>query len=232
MTPSKGIFYGVVVLLVALLIVSSTAAVYYYGQNQQTGSQSQEYVGELSTALASYSTLSARYNASLSDYNTTLSLLAGALADLNTSTPAYQNASLELSSLWASYQQLASFSGRRALAYGVHMLVDFGNGTRRWFNDTSIQPGWNGYIATLVLLGGKLQAVWYPQYGEHLVTAVDGASQTTSASWFFWELVNGAWALSATGADQLQIYNGTSIAWTLCGYDTNFVPTCTPQVSS
>lgn len=228
MTPSKGIFYGVVVLLVALLIVSSTAALYYYGQNQRTGSQSQEYVGELGTALASYRTLSARYNASLSDYNTTLSLLAGALADLNTSTPAYQNASLELSSLWASYQQLASFSGRRELAYGVHMLVDFGNGTRRWFNGTSIQPGWNGYVATLVLLGGNLQAIWYPQYGEHLVTAVGGASQTSSASWFFWEFVKGAWTLSATGADQLQIFNGTSIAWTLCGYDANFMPTCTP----
>jgi hypothetical protein len=228
LTPPKGLFYGVVVLLVALLVVSSTAALYYYGENEQTGSQRQQYVGELGNALASYRSLSAKYNASLSDYNTTLSLLADAVANLNTSTPAYRNASLELSSLWNSYQQLASFSGRKALVYGVHMLVDFGNGTRRWLNDTSIQPGWNGYVASLVLLRGNLQAAWYPQYGEHLITSVGGVLQTSSTSWFFWEFSGGRWTLSATGADQLQIYNGTSIAWTLCGYDASFRPTCVP----
>jgi hypothetical protein len=220
--------FGMAALLIALLIVSSTAALYYYGQNQQSGSQSQQYVGELGTALTSYRSLSAQYNASLADYNTTLSLLAGALANLNTSTPAYRNASLELSSLWSSYQQLASFSGRKALAYGVHLLVDYGNGTRRWYNDTSVQPGWNGYVATLVLLRGNIQAAWYPQYGEHLVTAVGGVPQTTSTSWFFWGFSGGAWTLSATGADELEIYNGTSIAWTLCGYDSDFQPTCVP----
>lgn len=224
----RGAVYGMAALFVALLIVSSTAALYYYGQSQQSGSQSQEYVGELATALTSYRSLSVQYNASLADYNTTLSLLAGAVANLNTSTPAYRNASLELSSLWRSYQQLASFSGRKALAYGVHLLVDFGNGTRRWYNDTSVQPGWNGYVATLVLLRGNLQAAWYPQYGEHLVTAVGGVSQTTSTSWFFWEFGGGAWTLSSTGADELQVYNGTSIAWALCGYDSNFQPTCVP----
>jgi hypothetical protein len=227
-TLPRGTFYGVVVLLVALLIVSSTAALYYYGENQQTGSQSQKYVGELGSALASYRSLSAEYNVSLSDYNTTLSLLARAVASLNTSTPAYSNASLELSSLWSSYQHLAAFSGRRALAYGVRMLVDFGNGTRRWYNDTAIQPGWNAYLATLVLLRGNVQATWYPQYGEHLVTGLGGVTETLSRSWFFWDFDGGAWSLSSSGADQLQGYNGTTIAWTMCGYDANFSPTCHP----
>ncbi len=224
----RGILLGVLVFLVAILIVSSSVAVYFYGESQQAETQRQRYVGELGAALTSYSSLSAEYNASLRDYNTTLSLLATAVANLNTSTPAYANASLELSSLWSAYQQLASFSGRKVLSYGVHMLVDFGNGTRRWYNDTSIQPGWNGYVTTLVLMNGNVQAAWYPQFGEHLVTGIGGASQGGSTSWFFWVEGGGNWSLSQTGADQLQVYNGTAMAWTLCGYDSSFNPTCRP----
>jgi len=227
-TSSRGTFYGVVAVLVALLILVSTFAIYYYGQDQQALAQNQNHVEELSAALASYSALSGEYNSSLVDYNATLSLLSTAVGNLNTSTPAYRNASLALSSLWAAYQRLASYSGRRVLVYGVHVFVDFGNATRRWYNDTRIQPGWNGYVATLVLLGGDVQAVWYPQYGEHLVTGLGGVSQASATSWFFWEFSGGGWSLAPTGADGLQMDNGTTVAWTLCGYDSNFNPTCTP----
>ena len=228
MTPSRGVFLGVAVVLVALLIMSSSLAALYYGQYRQAYSQNQNYAEELSSALASYRSLSGSFNSSLRDYNTTLSLLTIAVANLNTSTPAYQNATTALSSLWHDYQQLSSVSGRRALVYSAHLLVDFGNGTRRWFNDTSVDPGWNGYVASIVLLKGNVQATWYPQYGEHFVTGIDGISQTTSKSWFFWEFNGTSWAASQNGADELQVNNGTSIAWTLCPYDTNFNPICTP----
>jgi len=228
MTPSKGTFYGVVAVFVALLILVSTLALFYYGQDQQAVAQNQNHVDELGAALASYRALSVEYNSSLTGYNTTLSLLSTAVGNLNTSTPAYRNASLALSSLWAAYQRLAGYSGRRVPLYGVHLLVDFGNGTRDWYNDSRVQPGWNGYVATLVLLGGDVQAVWYAQYGEHLVTGLGGVSQTSSTSWFFWESGRSGWSLAPTGADGLQVYNGTTIAWTLCGYDSDFNPTCTP----
>jgi hypothetical protein len=225
---SKGAFYGIVVILVALLLISSALALIYFNEYQQEVTQNHSYVGELNTALASYRSLSGSYNSSLSEYSTTLSLLATAVANLNTSTPAYKNASIALASLWNSYQRLASFSGRRALVYGTSMLVDFGNGTRRWYNGTTIQPGWNGYVLSLVLLKGNIQAIWYPQYGEHLVTGIDGVPQTASSSWFVWQFSHASWTASQTGADQLRINNGTVIAWTLCGYDTNFNPTCSP----
>lgn len=226
--PSGGVFYGTVAVFVALLIVSSTVAAVYYQQYQQEGSQSQRYASELSTALASYRSLSSSYNASLDDYNRTLLLLADAVANLNTSTSAYKDGSAALSSLWNQYQRLVDVSGRKTPVYEVRMLLDFGNGTRRWYNDTSAQPGWNGYVVSLVLLGGRIQAVWYPQYGEHFVTGIDGVSQTSSASWFVWEFSEGGWTVSPTGADQLQVNNGTAIAWTLCTYDASFNPTCLP----
>jgi hypothetical protein len=232
---SKGVFYGVVILLVALLIVSASAAAVYYGQYQSAATDNQRYVGELETALASYRSLSGSFNSSLGDYNRTLSLLATAVASLNTSTPAYQNASLALSSLWSSYQELASANGRKALVYGVNMLLNFGNGTRRWYNDSAAQPGWDGYVTTLVLLKGDVQAVWYPAgsfgpgtQGEHFVTGLDGVSQTSSVYWGVWQLSGGSWSYSQTGADLMEMHNGTTFAWALCSLDADYMPTCTP----
>ena len=225
---SKGVFYGVVVTLVALLLITSTFAFIFHNDYQQETSQNQKYVKELDTALQSYRSLSTSFNSSLKEYGTTLSLLAGAVANLNTTTPAYHNASAALSALWASYRELSSAGGHRLLVYGVHMVVNFGNGTRRWYNDTSAQPGWNGYVVTLVLLRGNVQAAWYPQYGEHLVTGLGGVSQTTTKSWFLWTVNGGKLTPSQTGVDQLQIINGTSFAWTLCAYDANYNPTCSP----
>jgi len=228
LTVSKGVFYGTAILLVALLVISSTAAAVYYGVSQSEASQNQQYVGELNTALTSYSSLSGSFNSSLEGYNRTLSLLAAAVGSLNTSTPAYRNASLALSSLWNSYQELAAANGRKALVYDVDLLVDFGNGSLKWFNDSAAQPGWNGYLTTLVLLKGDVQAGWYPQYGEHFVTGLDGVSQTSSNYWGVWQFEGGKWSYLQTGADLLDVRNGTTMAWALCGLDASYYPTCTP----
>lgn len=226
--PTKGVFYGVAAVFVALLIVASSLVVYYYGQEQQASAQNGTYVGELSTALSNNRALAGQFNSSLQDYQDTLSLLSEAVASLNTSTPAYQNASVALPSLWSSYQHLASTGGMRVLAYAARMLVEFGNGTLEWYNDTAVEPGWNGYVATVVLLKGNVQAIWYPQYGEHLVTGIDGVTPGASRSWFFWDYQSGGWTTAQTGADGLRVNNGTTFAWTLCGYDTSYNPTCTP----
>ncbi len=225
---SKSSFYGAIVVLVALLLISSTFAAVYYSEYQQESSLDQKHQTELSLALSNYNSLMSLYNYSLSGYNQTLSLLASAVSDLNTSTPAYRTAAVDLASLWSSYRALASGDGHRGLVYDVRMLVGFGNGTNRWYNDSTTQPGWDGYVVTLVLLNGDVQATWYPQFGEHLVTGIDGVNQTSARSWFVWEFTGGKWVPSQTGSDQLRIDNGTVLAWTLCGYDASFSPTCTP----
>ena len=225
---ARGTFYGVVTVLVAALLVTSSLAVFYYYRYQDQGSASQEYADELATALQRYNTLSASFSLSLQDYKETLSLLADAVANFNTSTPAYQNASAALSSLWSSYQALAGASGTGVMAYQVSMLVDYGNGTRRWYNDSAVEPGWNAYVVTLVLLDGSVQAAWYPQYGEHFVTGLNGVAGTGSNSWFVWVHDSGGWTASQTGADYIRVHNGTIFAWTLCGFDSDFSPACRP----
>ncbi len=225
---SQPTFYGVLALLAGAILVTSSLAVFYHNQYQDQTLVSQKYADELNTALGRADSLSTGLSASLADYKTTLSLLADAVANLNTTTPAYVNASQALASLWTSYRSLASLSGAGPATYSVDIKVDFGNGTWEWRNGTSVKPGWNGYVVTLVAFSGNVQAVWYPQYQEHYVSGIDGVTSSSSNSWFVWQYQGGNWQLLPTGADGLHVYNGTLIAWTLCGYDASFNPVCSP----
>ena len=225
--PARGTFWGVVAVLAALLVLTSTAAAVYYGKYEAAASQNQTYAEELTTALASYRALQGSYNASLSDYNATLSLLATAVANLNTSTPAYQEASVALSTLWSEYQGLARPAGEASLIYGVHMFVDYGNGTVAWYNGTATQPGWNAYVVTLVLLDGKVQATWYPQYGEHLVEGIGGVSDSQTEYWFFLTYNRtSSWQVAQVGADAVPAVNGTTFAWVYCPEGSDYLPAC------
>jgi len=218
--------YGVAVTLVALLIISATAGAYYYYEYQQAAQSKNQYVNELRTEAAKYGGLASNYNSSLSLYNETFALLVGVISVVNTSLPIYQQASSQLSQLWSRYLSLKPESGS---LYAADILIDFGNGTRLWFNDTKVQPGWNAYVETVVLSHGDLQAQWYPVYQEHFLTGIDGVSDSQTMSWFLWTYNKTAsWQTSQVGADLLPVYNGSVIAWTYCGQTTTYAPECTP----
>ena len=109
------------------------------------------------------------------------------------------------------------------------VLVDFGNGTRSWYNNTQLQPGWNLYIETVVLMKGNVVAQWFPQYGSHLVSGIGGAGSTSTKYWFIWTYdKTQGWQQAQVGADQLQTQDGSVFAWTLCAVDQNFQPNCKP----
>jgi len=112
------------------------------------------------------------------------------------------------------------------------ILLDFGNGTSHWYNNTQIQPSWNLYLGTLVITSGNVNATWYgPPLSEHYVTGIDGVQDTNSEFWFFW-IYNGtssSWEIPQLGADRYMMYNGSIYAWTFCGMNsTTYEPTCTP----
>jgi hypothetical protein len=218
--------YGVAITLVALLIISATAGAYYYYEYQQATQSKNQYVNELTTATSQYDGLALNYNSSLSLYNETFALLVGTIAVVNTSLPIYQQASSQLSQLWSKYLSLKPASSS---IYAADILIDFGNGTRLWYNDTRVQPGWDMYVETVVLSHGDLQAQWYPDYQEHLVTGIDGVSNSQTMDWFLWTYNETAsWQSAQVGADQLPVYNGSVLAWTYCGESASYAPECTP----
>jgi hypothetical protein len=212
--------------LLGLLILSTTAGVYYYYEYGQATQSKNQYVTELTTATIQYNKLAADYNSSLSLYNETFSLLVGTLAAVNTSLPIYQEASGELSQLWSQYLTLKPASSS---LYAADILVDFGNGTHRWYNNTAVQPGWSMYTETVVLSHGDMQAQWYPQYQEHFITGIDGVANSNNMYWFLWTYNRTAsWQVAQVGADDLPVYNGSVFAWTYCGETPTYAPTCTP----
>jgi type II secretory pathway pseudopilin PulG len=188
------------------------------------------------------------FQALASLYNRSLSLLSSAVSSLNTSSQAYVSGSRQLSTLWSSYLQLLrSYRSELAslrvspvraglsspLAYYTNILVDFGNGTRTWYNETAVQPGWNLYVATLVLFKGDVQATWYPQYQEHFVYGIGGVANSASQNraWFLWTWnASASWQMAQVGADQLTVYNDSVFAWTYCQYNpTTYSPSCSPR---
>ena len=218
--------YGVTLVLIALLIVSAVAGVYYYYEYGQATQSRDQYVNDLVSVTGQYNKLASNYNMSLALDNETLSLLVGTVAGINTSLPIYKQASTELSNLWSRYVSLKPPKGA---LYSADILVDFGNGTLHWYNNTQIQPGWNMYVTTVVLSGGNLQARWDPQYQEHFITGIDGISNSGSTYWFLWTYNSTArWQVAQVGADDLPVYNASVFAWTYCGVTPSYVPTCAP----
>lgn len=119
--------------------------------------------------------------------------------------------------------------GRLNVKYYTNILVDYGNGTMRWYNNTSVQPGWNLYITMQVLTNGDMNATYYPSYGEHFVTGLNGVQGTSSQSWWLWSYNSTtSWQSAQTGADQIQVVNGSIFAWTFCGSTSSGNPICTP----
>ena len=109
----------------------------------------------------------------------------------------------------------------------TNMLLDFGNGTRVWYNGTVVQPGWNVYLVTVVVTHGNLNSTWYPSYGEHLVSAIYGVENNQNESWFLWSYNSTAsWQVAQEGADQLPASSGSVYAWAYCGLTPSYDPTC------
>ncbi|HUI86228.1 MAG TPA: hypothetical protein VLY21_03645 [Nitrososphaerales archaeon] len=215
---------------VALLLLVSLAAGYFYLAAGQEASASHNYANELNESLADNRALGGTLTSALQEYNASLVYLAQVVSNMNTTSTAYQNASRELPTLWHEYLVLVRAGQAKVETYSVDMLVDYGNGTSRWTNDTVVQPGWNVYTATIVALPGKVQSTWYPYLtgGEDFVDSINGVGYTATTSWFLWTEEAGSWQLASTGANLIPAYNGTVYAWTLCGFDQNYQPTCSP----
>jgi hypothetical protein len=125
-------------------------------------------------------------------------------------------------------KELQQSSGGKDGVLTTDILLDFGNGTQRWYNGTEVQPGWNVYLATLVVTDGNLNATWYPQFGEHLIEGLDGVQNTQSDSWFLWTYNSTSlWQVTQEGADELPASSGSVYAWSYCGVTASFAPACT-----
>ncbi len=223
---SRGTIYGMASVIIVLVVVGGTVGAYYFARYNDERTVNANLNLQLNDSATRYGQLASNFNDLLSSYNRTLSLLSRSIAVLNTSQPVYQEASKQLSAFWQEYLTLKPAS---TSLYKNDVLFDFGNGTRVWYNGTAVQPGWNFYVESVILTKGGLAAQWYPQYGEHLVTGIQGVMNTRTNSWFLWtHSGTTSWQLAQVGADQLTAFNGSVYAWTFCGTTAAYEPTCKP----
>lgn len=223
-SKGKGLHYGIIILLLAGVVLASSLAAVYYFDYTQAESNYMKSVTAQKNLQSSLNNLSSNYTELLRYYNTSLYYLASVISQMNTSNAAYINASSQLSILWHAYETLA---GRQFSIPKANILIEYGNGSKVWYNLT-YQPGWNLYLATLVALNGSVSAVWYPQYGAHFVTGLGGVYSSQNSAWFLW-VYNETWQMASLGADEIQVSPGSSYAWTLCTYNPQtYQPNCSP----
>ncbi len=116
----------------------------------------------------------------------------------------------------AEISSLRSVLGR--VSYSTDILVDYGNGTKKWYNETRVAIGSNLFNATLQSTGGSVEYSSHPQLGI-FVTGINGLSSSKSGQqskwWSVWRWDKGSrgWVLSDVGAAQLLLHENDIVAW-------------------
>ena len=117
--------------------------------------------------------------------------------------------------------ELQHFISKYGAVLQANVLIDFGNGTRNWFNGTEVQPGWNLYTLTLAVTNGDVNSTCC-EFGSHFVTGIYGVQNQPSQNraWLLWTYnTTSSWQPAQEGADLINVFNDSVFAWTFCFYN-------------
>lgn len=93
----------------------------------------------------------------------------------------------------------------------INLLLDYGNGTRRWYNSTLVPLG-----SSLLNATAQVASVNYTSgaYGA-FVNSINGLSNDKSRSmyWIYWVFRDGKWVLGEVAADRFKLKDGDVVAW-------------------
>ncbi len=108
----------------------------------------------------------------------------------------------------------------------VGVLASFGNGTRIWYNNTSVPDTWNFYNVTYFVTKGDVVASWNEGYRAHFVNKILGVGCVQSDigcpgywSLWVWNEAGSCWDYSAFGVDLLQVSTVKMVAWHFLYHD-------------
>ena len=95
----------------------------------------------------------------------------------------------------------------------VNILIDYGNGTREWHNETMLPIG-----ATLLNATMSVAEVEYDVYPFGVfITAINGVSGTQNQFWiwYIWNSTTQEWSWGPKGADSFILHHGDTVKWVL-----------------
>ena len=116
------------------------------------------------------------------------------------------------------------------LTVAVDILIDYGNGTKVWFNGTRVSAGFTVFDATCLVADVDYipysgpEWVGYPNNTAYLVTAINGVCNNETHAWFwwFWDASAHAWVFAPYGANHVNatVVDGGIYAWTFRSFTT------------
>ena len=116
---------------------------------------------------------------------------------------------------YLEYQQLYEDTLEELRQFKTHMrvsiLIDYGNGTREWDNETLVPIG-----ATLFDLTKEVADVNYTAYPFGVfITAINGKGGDPDYYWLWyrWNSTNAQWDTYMVGADAFVLHHGDVASW-------------------
>ncbi|RLG46557.1 MAG: hypothetical protein DRO06_04230, partial [Thermoproteota archaeon] len=95
----------------------------------------------------------------------------------------------------------------------VNVLIDYGNGTRVWYNGTVLERGSTVLDALLAVADVEFEVGAYGAY----VTSINGGREVRfdggGRSWMWYLYSEGGWVLGPTAADRYHLTHDSCIKW-------------------
>lgn len=99
------------------------------------------------------------------------------------------------------------------VSISVNIGIDYGNGTRIWFNETIMPVGVTVFNATASV--ANLEP--HPTYGESFIIAINGVRQNENENlywiWWIWDEAQHVWVPGPVACTEYVLNDGQTIFW-------------------
>jgi len=122
----------------------------------------------------------------------------------------YYNESTYYKSL---YEKAAAELEELKIPISVNILIDYGNGTQKWYNNTLVPRGKASLLqATKVV--ASVESITYSGMGE-FVTSINGVGGDPGRYWiwYIWNKNEGKWDWGPVACDRYVLQEGDTVMW-------------------
>ena len=99
------------------------------------------------------------------------------------------------------------------VSINIDFIVDFGNGTILYFNQTRIPVGFSMYDSTKFIIGeDNVDSTYYSDFDSYFVNSLLGTGNNAIYAWSAWHYQQD-WELLEVGTNLYIPKNGQTIAW-------------------
>ncbi|MEM2954307.1 MAG: DUF4430 domain-containing protein [Candidatus Bathyarchaeia archaeon] len=135
--------------------------------------------------------------------------LENGLEELSTSTE----------TLFSNLEELSKMVD--AISVKTNILINYGNGTLQWHNETLVPFGATLFDATQAI--AEVKYTTFPELGA-FVTSINGVenndAEMKSWLWWYWDFTSSEWKLGDVGCDKQILHRGDIMAWCYESYAT------------